>query len=260
MKITVEHVELSLQDDRHMYVMTVHSIVDGVEERRIHFMEHDIFESRAAEYDIDPEAPGGWDDLFDMVITGSYIHGSADQQLVDPNFLLNAPTVAHARKTELAKIRKARGNGTLRGATGHAETRGLSMTARGIDNSGDEDPLEFVKRTAPMSREHIRVKQEYTRRRRNVIRTRNAGRHPLELSDVSDADAQVRRDMALNRVPPRETPHQLAARLLGDPVEAPVDSDTGETIQSHLPPREGPPSKDLPGMGWDVLKPADPVE
>lgn len=259
MDITVEHVELSIQDERLLYVMTIHSIIDGLEERRIHFMESDIFESRVAEYGVDLAAPDAWDDLFDIVITSSYISARAEEQLEDPDHLFNAPTIAHARKAKLAGIRKRKGKGFLRGQSGEAETRGLATAARGIANSGTEDPLEFVKRTAPMSEEHLKVKREHTRRRRNLIRARRAGRNPMALSDVSDADAQVRRDMKLNQAPPREAPEALAMRLFGDLPDSdlPIDPETAETIRPHIPPREGLPSKDLPGLGWDVLKPAD---
>ena len=243
MDVIIHHVELSLfMGSQPAYVITIEDprFVDetggGAVGVMVSLMPTEIFESRAAEYDIDVTKPGGWDDLIDLVFASS--HGAEQSlyaELADPDFLFNAPTVAHARKAKLRAIRKARGTGKVRGLTGEAVHRGVLDNATGVGNSGAEDPIEFIKRTAPMSPEHIKVKQEYTRRRRNLIRVRREGRTATELVEMVDGvDDQVKRDMKMRT---RETPEEMARRLLGDLPE--------EYREAKLPPRSGTPSKYL---------------
>lgn len=258
--ILVHHAELSVQGGRQVYVMTVETVRDDQPEGRlndvgVHLMETETFESRAAEYGVDLDADDAWDQLFDLVLGGSQVNEDVNDQLADPDHLWNAPTIAHARKERLRRIHKVRGGGALRGVPGKSRNRVISNTAIGLENSEEEDPLEFIRRTAPMSPEHIKIKQEFTRRRRNLIRARRAGRHPLRLTDMSEVDDQVRRDMRLRT--PRESAEELAQRLLGDVPEhwadggaqdqrrAAVYRDENDIPRDRLPPREGAPSKYL---------------
>lgn len=224
MNILVHHVELSTIVGQPVYVATVevqgdHELgADGLEVRLI---PHDVFEGRAGEYGIDPGSKTGWRDLLDLVFYGDRLGGD---QLADPDHLLNAPTIAHARKARLGRIKTMRGRGKLTGATGVSEHRGLLQNALGVANSGVEDPLEFIKRTAPMSRPHLRVRAEFTRRRRNHIRAARAGRNTRDLlpDDVTAADVQARTDMTLADLHEgRESAAELAVRLLGPQATEP---------------------------------------
>lgn len=227
MNITVHHVELSKLADQALYVATLEVEGDhelGPDGLEVQLIPHDAFESRAGEYAIDTSSKTGWRDLLDLVFYGDRLPETDLQQLADPDHLLNAPTVAHARKTRLARIRAMRGKGALTGATGESEDRALLADATGVASSGAEDPLEFIRRTAPMSREHMRVRAEFTRRRRNHIRATRAGRNPRDLvpDDVAAADNQARADMTVADLHEgRESAAELAARLLGQPATEP---------------------------------------
>jgi len=230
----IPHYVVTIEDPR--YVIDAEKGIFGV---RASIMPADIFESRAAEYGIDVNAEGGWDEVFEMVF-GDIEHAdkSVAAELADPDHLYNAPTVEHARKVRVTRLRKKRGAGKLRGTTGIAETKVLADDALGLAHSGTEDPLEFIKRTAPMSREHIRVKQEFVRRHRNVVRARRQGLNPRDLTDPTKATTQaeqVTRREALAQQ--RETADELARRLLGGGLD--------DIAEISLPPREGVPSKDL---------------
>jgi hypothetical protein len=244
MDVVIHHVELSLVGgDQPVYVVTIEdpNFVDntgsGAAGAFVQVMPTEVFETRAAEYDIDPAAEGAWEMLFDLVFGDQHVGQGAAEQLNDPDWLLNAPTSKHARAAQLKKIRKVLGKGKTRGVPGTSVHRAVLNDATGVMNSETEDPLEFIKRTAPMSPDHIRVKQEFTRRRRNLRRVRRAGRNPTELTDVDaqDVDAQVVKDM--QRLPVRESAEALAQRLLGD---VPV-----EDREDRVPPREGTASKYL---------------
>jgi len=194
----------------------------------------DVFESRAAEYDIDPDSPTGWDDLFHMVLGPPGDDRPVEEMAEDPNHLYNAPSIERAREAKLGRIRQAMGARKLRGLPGASPHRLKLGGAVALGDSGAEDPLEFIKRTAPMSRAHIAVKQEYVRRNRTLIRARRAGRNPEAMVDPNAPEEKAVRDMKLHR---RETPEQLAQRLLG----APLDRER----ETAMPPRLGTPSKYL---------------
>ena len=237
MNIDIHHVELSMRGSEPVYVVTIEDPEFEGEPgmgSSVHVMPTDVFETRAAEYDIDVTKTGGWEQVLDLVFGEQLPGESVGGQLADPQFLLNAPTIAEAREAKLGKIRGVLGEGKLRGMPGTSKHRAILNDANAVTNSGEEDPLEFIKRTAPMSRDHIKVKQEFTRRRRNLIRAKRAGRHPIELGDLAEVDAQVKRDMA---IPTRESAEDLAVRLLGEYPD--------ESRESGLPPREGSPSKQL---------------
>jgi hypothetical protein len=220
MDITVHHVELSILAGRQVYVSTVEMPrPEGAELPNIivRITPADTFESLAAEYQIDPDSPGGWDDLLELLFYGRTLGASAEDELADPDGLFNAPTVEHARKAKLAKIRKHRGKGRLRGAPGRSEHRGILGNALGLEHSAEEDPLEFIKRTAPMSREHIKIKAAYTHHQRNQVRARRAGANNARQMLTEEQQADGRRDMKLWR---RESPEELRERLFGpEPTE-----------------------------------------
>lgn len=220
MDVTVHHVELSTDGDRTMYVATCeYAHDDGTTDLGPVIVPIDAFETRAAEYDIDPATKSGWTDLLHLVFYDVFDDETPEQQLADPQHLWNAPSVSAARKAKLAKLKARRGKGKLTGRPGKSAERVLLQQATAITNSGSEDPLEFIKRTAPMSESHIRVKREHTRRTRNHIRARRAGRSPVELTDVNAATEQAAVDTpALTR----ESAEQLAERL-GVPLDLEED-------------------------------------
>ena len=250
-EILVHHAELSLRGDEPFYVI---SIEDERREDfvglRGHIMPADTFESRAAEYELDPESPTFWDDVFQITLFNKTNHDTIEDHLADPDHLFNAPTVAHARAAALGRARKYLGKRRLRGLPGHSEHRLMMARATSLMTSEDEDPLEFIKRTAPMSPEHMYVKREFVRRQRDRVRMRR---------EKLDADNERVRDMRLR--PRREGPEQLAQRLLGHVPEYWTDDglsdeqrearfdftarDVNDIPRNRLPPREGAPSKYL---------------
>lgn len=217
MNIEIEHVELSTLGGTQVYVLTLNlTHDDGRTETMARVTPVDTFESRAAEYGIDPSTAAGWDDLMHLVIYERYLEQSGEDQLADPEHLFNAPTVADARRAALKAVKTRRGKGRLTGKRGNS--RHLAATigeATALTNSGAVDPLEFIKATAPMDADHMRVKQEFTRRRRNALRAARAGRNTVELVDLDAATEQAARDT--RGMPDRESAEALADRLLGGP-------------------------------------------
>lgn len=238
--LVVHHVELSTVNSDPLYVATlgVGSMLDDptIPALKVEIMPTDVFESRAAEYDIDPESDGGWDDLFHLVFAPPGEVDSVATQLVDPDHLFNAPTIEHARKAKMRKIRKAMGARKLYGATGVSEHRILVGEATRMLTSEAEDPLEFIKRTAPMSMEHIAVKAENIRRIRHQFKARRLGLDPHRAYTPAELEAHAKK-RAMKKAPTRESADALAIRLLG----APLDDTRGD----RLPPRFGSPSKYL---------------
>jgi len=239
--LLVHHVELSYLRDEPHYVVTLGV---GVMEDdptapalRVELMPADIFESRAAEYGIDPDSEGGWDDILHIVLAPQGDVGSVEQYLADPDHLFNAPTVEHARHAHMRRIRKAMGTRKLRGVTGISEHRVLVNEATRMMESEAEDPLEFIKRTAPMSPDHMAVKQENIRRIRHQFKARRLGLDPNRAYTPEELDAHTKR-RAMKLTPTRESADQLATRLLGAPLDSPRSPD-------RLPPRLGTPSKYL---------------
>lgn len=255
--LVVHHVDLSILGDQAFFMATVeHERIGDAVYVRGSMIPVDCFESRAAEYNIDPQSPTGWHDLLQLVIVGDRAKGPIEDQLNHPDHLFNAPTVDHARRAILGRIRTHLGGRKLRGEPGVSNRRMIANQATAIGDSGAEDPLEFIKRMAPMSAEHIAVKAEFTRRRRAHIRALRERRNPMRLQDFDAADDQaqqsMRRDMRL--MPPRESVDELAARLLGQPAPdldhrraaaAGQHRDPNDEIRNRLPPREGPPSSQL---------------
>lgn len=238
--LVVHHVELSTVSSDMFYVATlgVGSMLDDptIPALKAEIMPTDVFESRAAEYGIDPESDGGWDDIFHLVFAPPGEAGAIEAQLNDPDHLFNAPTIEHARKAKMRKIRKVMGVRKLRGELGVSDHRILVGEATRMLTSEAEDPLEFIKRTAPMSAEHIAVKAENIRRIRHQFKTRRLGLDPNRAYSPAELEAHAKK-RAMKKNPTRESADQLAVRLLGAPL--------GEARSDRLPPRFGAPSKYL---------------
>lgn len=240
--LLIYHVELSDFSNGPHYVVVAGDgeIEDAPGEAialRGKMMPSDVFESVAAQYDIDPEAPGGWDELLLLVLgPAGEEDRSVEQELDDPNHIYNAPSVAHAREARLGRARKALGTRKLRGVPGVSEHKLLANEAVRIAESSAEDPLEFIKRTAPMSPEHIAVKREHMRRARIQIRARRLGLDPSRGYTPQELERHEK-IRAMKKEPVRETADQLAIKLLGAPLD--------HTDDDRLPPRNGQPSKYL---------------
>ena len=236
--LLIHHVELSYLNDEPHYVAVIGDGVldDGAPAFRGKLMPADIFESRAAQYGIDPNEPGGWDELLHLVFAPHGEDRSVQEELDDPDYIYNAPTIEHARQARLRKMRKAMGGRKLRGVVGASEHRMLLSEATRIEHSDIEDPLEFIKRTAPMSAEHIRVKAEQIRRTRINVKARRLGLDPNRAYTPEELEQHAKR-RAVKKEPQRESADQLAIKLLG----APMDDTRGD----RLPPRLGTPSKYL---------------
>lgn len=228
--ILIHHVELSVVKEELLYFITMErERLDDFVGLTAIVAPAEAFETRAAEYGVNTNSKTGWDDLFHLFFVPD--PRSLDDEMGDPDFLFNAPSIAHARDAKLGRIREQLAGRKLRGVTGESPHRMLVGDAVPLTNSGPEDPLGFIKRTAPMSRDHIAVKQEFVRRQRNIIRTKRAGRHPTLMTDLADASQQAVRDMSLHR---RESAEELAKKLLGGPL-----------VEAKVPPRIGELSKYL---------------
>jgi hypothetical protein len=216
MDITVHNVELSVLGKHQVFVMSLEiTNGDGPDQHLACIAPTDVFETRAAEYDIDMSTDKGWDDVLHVVFYERYLDDDPDEQLADPDNLFNAPTVAEARKALLNRVKTRRGAGKLRGSVGEPIThRSILNNATMLTRTSDtDDPIQFIKNTAPMSNDHIMVKKEFTRRRRNGIRARRRGRNTREMIDESTE--QARRDMKMDRNFGRESAEELADQLLG---------------------------------------------
>jgi hypothetical protein len=173
-------------------------------------MPTDTFESRAADYGLDPATE--WNQLVDLVFYERFIPDRGDGP--DPDGLWLAPTVQHARKHRQKLIKAIRGKGRVRGIVGEPPGRVIINEALMLARTeAADDPLEFLRENAPISADHMRVKAQHTHRRRNQARADAAGRSSVELADL-DAPA---RTMAArrSRVGARESAEVLARRLLG---------------------------------------------
>jgi len=249
MDVVVHHVELSLWNGVPVFVSTIEMprrindppLAEGeLPLAEIRVTPTELFESLAVEYDIDPDAPGGWDELLEIWAYAYRLGESSEEQLADPDFLINAPTGAHARKARLRKIRKFRGAGRLRGLPGRSERRLLLGDAQGLENSAEEDPIEFIRRTAPMSRPHMRVKAAHVHRERMKMRALRAGRQSAAQGVYEHEEGQApRRDMRLYQ---RETPEELEAMLLGHPPVPPMPGFENREPPSFLSRGAGAPS------------------
>lgn len=222
MEIAVHHAELAKIGDRPYYVLTTEiTHDDGTVEAQAHIMPTDTLEWRAAEYDLDPGTTQGWSDLLNLVLYEQHLDaGGPEEQLADPDGLWQAPTVAAARKARMGRVKTRRGKGRARGVPGPSAQKAIVDDAVGIMGSGEQDPLEFIKQTAPISAEHLQVKREYVRRVRGRVRARHAGRDPVQLADLDAISEQAAGDTARSFVartplPERESAEALAARLLG---------------------------------------------
>jgi hypothetical protein len=219
--LVVHNAEHSVFGDEEVFILSVTvTYDDGSTREMAELMPADIFESRAAEYDIDPTTEQGWSDVLHMVLYENHLGQDAEEQLADPDHLLNAPTIGHARRKHLERVHRVRGKGRLRGQVGPPESRNILNNARMLATSGDaEDPLEFIRRKAAISKPHMRVKKEFTRRRRNAVRARRQGRARIEMADADSATRQAARDMRMR--PQRMSPEKLGEWLWGAPVTDP---------------------------------------
>lgn len=231
--LVVHHVDMLQLRDKQLYVASVeHEKFDDFIGLTARIIPTGAFETHAAIYDIDTDTEDGWDDLLHLMFGPQDEPGPIEEELANPDHWLNAPTIEHARKAKVRKVRAAMGQRRLLGMPGHSEHRLAIREAKNVVSSDAEDPLEFIKRTAPMSPEHIAVKQEFVRRKRHLARARRAG---LGVNDLV-GPGQPRRGLD-DQAQARESPEQLARRWLGRPLD--------EVSETRLPPRLGPPSKRL---------------
>lgn len=241
--LLVHHAELSyLRDEAHyLVVLGVGELLgddlpEGAVALTAGLVAAEVFETRAAEYGIDPESKNGWDDLLHLVLGPQNITKDIENELSDPDHLFNAPTIAHARNAALGRIREAMGGRRLRGVSGVSEHQLQINEATRIAHSDAEDPLEFIKRTAPMSPDHIAVKAENVRRIRNQFKARRLGLDINRAYSPQELE-QHEKTRAMKKAPARESADALAIRLLGAPLS--------EERSDRLPPRLGSPSKFL---------------
>lgn len=129
---------------------------DGTVEHGVHVFPHDILESRAAEYGIDP---ADTDTLMDIVMVEPYM---TDEDWSEGEFLFDAETDEDAKAAHLARCAKVKLRHRI-------STRAAGKKAHVLDH---------VKRQSPMHPEAIQLKremvQEHKRRHQNAKKVRHS--------------------------------------------------------------------------------------
>jgi hypothetical protein len=173
MHITVDHAALKLENNNRWWCVSQEverDTSDGAAERFYwsHFFPDDIFETRAAELDIDPT---DWNTLSEVVLYEPWL----DPATADPALsLLAAPTVARAREHHLARITATKSKGRLRAAVGKSRVDpAVDRGAWLVESLPGDDPLEVVRAHSPMRPEHIALKRLYVTEQRTWQRERH---------------------------------------------------------------------------------------
>lgn len=222
MDVVIHNVELSAFSGAQVFVLTLEYLnpdgsayytdpVTGDPVFATSVIPTEAFESRAAEYGIDPDTE--WEELLELMFYARFLPEGDDP--TDPDGLWLAPTVSHARQHRRKRIRAVRGRGQVRGVVGEPPGRAIITEALMLTRTEDADhPLEFLREHTPFSAEHIRVKATYVHQRRSEIRAELDGRSSVaELTRLSDDSGDRARRRP--RIGQREPAEVLARRLLG---------------------------------------------
>jgi hypothetical protein len=181
---------------------------DGTVKSLTHMFPHDMFETIAAEYDIDT---ADWDTLLAVHFYRAELdHETEDEALT----IFNAPTIAAARRHHLERIAEVRGDGLLRGVAGPPKfpvrVRGGSApldVAQVYVSAGTDDPLDVLRRESPISQPHIKAKRSHRDQHR-------AHRH-VRLAALEQRRQAAAAPAGKAGMPARETPDEYLARMRG---------------------------------------------
>jgi hypothetical protein len=196
MDIILHQVDIVDQDEQEMLVMAIEYLDgDGSPLRLVMIRPLDVFETRAAEYDLDAD---DIDLLIEIIFYEMFLQISDEDKSKVLHF---APTKEIARKELLRRIRKQRGNGKLIGIPGNSPYVPTTEKDVVVASSGDEDPIEFLKREIVISSDHLAVKRQYI----NAVLKETRQQHKQR--EVKRAARTVRGRR--NRISPEELKRQL---------------------------------------------------
>ena len=196
MDIVIHQVDIVDRDDQELFVMSV-EYLQGEEPHRVAMIRPvDVFETRVAEYDLDPD---DIETILEVIFYEMFL--TIDEE--DKSKTLHiAPTKEIARKEYMRRIRKMCDNGKLIGVTGNSPYAPTTPVDVVVASSGTEDPVEFLKRELVMSPEHIAVKRAYV----NAIVAETRKQHKQR--------EQIRAARRLGGRRRRESPQELRQQLI----------------------------------------------
>lgn len=225
MNITVDNAELVEVGDRRMWRLALLAELSQEEREKhgfenapnpvplMHIIPEDILENYCAEYGFDPD---DFDTLLETVLYLPWVDDPITHDHPKAPHLVDDPD--EARQHVLSQVRAKRGNGRVRGRRGRPQ---LKMAAPRrmpggpqpvvLLESGEEDPVEVLRREIPRSREHIAVRREAYRLVREQVRRERAERARREA-------ARARGDWRR-----RESPQELRERLMAAAIRAERD-------------------------------------
>jgi hypothetical protein len=155
MDIVIHQIDIVDRDDHEIFVMAVEYLKGENPHRVVMIRPTDVFETRVAEYDLDP------DDI-ETIIEVIFYEMFLTVEDEDKSKVLHvADTKAIARKEYMRRIRKMCNNGRVIGVPGNSPYVPTTPGDVVVASSGDEDPVEFLKREIVMSPDHIAVKRAY---------------------------------------------------------------------------------------------------
>jgi hypothetical protein len=196
MDIVIHQVDIVDRNDQELFVMSV-EYLQGEEPHRVAMIRPtDVFETRVAEYDLDP------DDIETILEVIFYEMFLTIEEEDKSKTLHIAPTKEIARKEYMRRIRKMCDNGKLIGMTGNSPYVPTTPGDVVVASSGTEDPVEFLKRELVMSPEHISVKRAYV----NAIVAETRKQHKQR--------EQIRAARRLGGRRRRESPQELRQQLI----------------------------------------------
>jgi len=195
MDIVIYQVDIVDRDDQELFVMSIEFLKGEELQRIIMVRPVDVFETRVAEYDLDPD---DIETIIEVIFYETFLTLEDEDKSKTLHF---ADTKAIARKEYLKRVRKMCDAGRVIGIPGNSPYVPTTHLDVVVASSGEEDPLEFLKRELVMSPEHIAVKREYI----NAI-----------VKETRKAHRQREQDRAARRVGgrrQRESPQAMRSQL-----------------------------------------------
>lgn len=191
MDIIVHHVDLIDTGTNDEFVASLEIIKDGESIRTDHFFPADVFETRAAEYDI---PVSDFATLLDIVLYEPHL----SSEEVDPATSVHyASTIDEAREAHLARIAAVKGSGKISGVLGESfDKRAVGPGAKILADSGADDPVSFIESTSLIDERYVEVKREYVKLVRDhlvSLRGEQPAGRKMMAADRSGTSKPVRR-------------------------------------------------------------------
>lgn len=196
MDIVIHQVDIVDKNDQEMFVMSVEYLTGENPQRVLMIRPTDVFETRVAEYDLDPD---DIETILEVVFYEMFLTIDGEDK---SKTLHVAPTKAIARKEYMRRIREMCDNGKLIGMIGNSPYVPTTPGDVVVASSGTEDPVEFLRRELVMSPEHIAVKRAYV----NAIVAETRKQHRER--------EQVRAARRIGGRRRRESPQELKQQLI----------------------------------------------